>query len=54
MISHQSRGKGPISLVLLFNIFDCMRVITGSGDRVSSSAAAVVVDRFYATCLWEM
>ena len=31
-----------------------MRVITGSGDRVSSWVAAVVIDRFYATCLWEM
>ena len=43
-----------LSLVLLFNIFDCMRIITGSGDRVSSWAAAVVLDRFSATCPWEM
>ena len=43
-----------LSLFLLFNIFDSMRVITGSGDRVSSWAAAVVVDGFYATCPWEM
>ena len=49
---HESRGKGPKSC--LTNIFDCMRVITGSGDRVSSWAAAVVVGRFYATCPWEM
>ena len=44
-----------LSLVLLFNIFDCMRIITGSEDRVSSwAAAAVVLDRFSATCLCEM
>ena len=45
---HESRVKGPKSC--LTNIFDCVRVMTGSGDRVSSWAAAVVVDRFYATC----
>ena len=45
---HESRVKGFKSC--LTNIFDCVRVMTGSGDRVSSWAAAVVVDRFYVTC----
>ena len=31
-----------------------MRIITGSGDRVSSYAAAVVVDGFDATCPWDI
>ena len=42
-MSHQSRGKGPKSCLTSF--FSFMRVITGSQDRVSSWAAAVVVDR---------
>ena len=52
VMSHQSRGKGPKSC--LFNFLNCMRVMTGSGDRVSSWADAVVVDGLYATCPWEM
>ena len=44
-MSHQSRGK---------SLKSCMRVMTGSGDRGSFWAAAVIVDGFYATCPWEM
>ena len=36
------------------SFFYCRRVITGSGERVSSWVAAVVIDRFYATSLWDM
>ena len=49
---HQSRGKDSKSY--LSSIFNCMGVITGSDGRVSSWAAAVVVDSFYATCPWEI
>ena len=52
MISHQSRGEGPISLVLLSFLINEGETV--SGDRVSSWAAAVVVDRVYGTCPWEM
>ena len=48
MISHQSHGEGPISLVLLSFLTNEGKTV--SGDRVSSWAAAVVVDRFYGTC----
>ena len=52
VVSHQSRGKGPKSGLTSFFCFTT--AITGSGDRVSSWAAAVVVDRVYGTCPWEM
>ena len=52
MMPHQCRGKGPKSC--LASLFNYMRAINRSGDRVSSWAAAVIVDSFYATCLWEM
>ena len=52
MMSHQSRGKGPKSC--LASLFNYMGAIKRSGDRVSYWAAAVIVDSFYATCLWEM
>ena len=51
VMSHQARGKGPKSCLTSF--FSFTRVMTGSGDRVSSWAAAVVVDRVYAICPWE-